>query len=55
MTEFDLLVQKLGMTAFISLCYLYFVFLLNSHSSLASGALRLIVFCLHLVVVLTMG
>ena len=38
MTEFDLLVQKLGVTAFTSLYYLYLVFLLNSHSSPASAA-----------------
>lgn len=40
-TEFDLLVQKLGMTAFTSLYYLYFVLLLNSHSSLASSVVIL--------------
>lgn len=60
MTEFDLLVQKTWITGFTSLYDLYFVLLLNSHPCLASGArscgiLRLVVFCLRLEVVITMG
>lgn len=55
-----MLLQKIGMTGFTSLYDLYFVLLLNSHPSLASGArscgiLRLAIFCLHLVVVLPVG